>query len=177
MRAAAVARAATLAAAAALCLASPLAAEPSPPEIQEAPRIRQAIEAAIEPDTRRDVPRLPRVTIDTNGDVTVVLALRDEGAMEAIRAAARSDTLATLRAVYQSPDADRVTVATVVGTYGIIGSSGRKRELPVLRAVLSAERATQVDWGAVTADQVPELADVWWMHAAFSEAPDTLREG
>ena len=52
--------------------------EPAVEEMADAPRIRQAIEAAIDSDTRRGAPRLPRVTIDTIGDVTVVLALRNE---------------------------------------------------------------------------------------------------
>ena len=41
--------------------------------------IRQAIAAVLDPATKRNAERLPRVTIDPTGDVTVVFALRDEG--------------------------------------------------------------------------------------------------
>jgi hypothetical protein len=41
--------------------------------------IRQAIAAVLHPATKRNTERLPQVTIDATGDVTVVFALRDEG--------------------------------------------------------------------------------------------------
>jgi hypothetical protein len=142
-------------------------AVPASQEITEAPQIRQSVEAAIDPDTRRGVVRLPRVTIDTTGDVTVVVALRDEGEQEAIHAAALEDTLRVLSAIYHSSDLERITTATVVGTYTVIGAAGRARELPVLRAVLSAERAAKLDWSTVDPPRLPDLVDVWWMHAGF----------
>src|ERR687887_2202990 len=87
---------------AAMLAAAPAAAEPTE-QIGEAPRIRQAIEAAIDPDTRRGVARLPRVTIDATGDATAVLALRNEADdPDATYAAALDDALRVLRAVYHS---------------------------------------------------------------------------
>jgi hypothetical protein len=152
---------------AAMLAAAPAAAEPTE-QIGEAPRIRQAIEVAIDPDTRRGVARLPRVTIDATGDATAVLALRNEADdPEATYAAALDDTLRVLRAIYHSADVDRISIATVVGTFNVIGATGRAREVPVLRAVLSAEHAAQLDWAALGPDEVPQLADVWWVHAGF----------
>lgn len=162
---------------AAILAAAPAAAEPTE-LIAEAPRIRRAIEAAIDPDTRRGVTRLPRVSIDSTGDVTVVVALRDVAEdPDATYAAALGDTLAVLSAVYHSPDVDRVTTATVLGTYAVIGATGRTREQPVLRAVLSAEHAGRLDWGSVEPEQVPQLVDVWWVHAAFHGREDMLGGG
>jgi hypothetical protein len=149
-------------------LAAPAAAGPALQEIQDAPRIREAIEASVDPDTRRNVPRLPRVTIDTTGDVTVVLALRDQADdPQATYAAALDDTLVVLSAVYHSPDAERVTTTTLVGTFAVIGASGRQRELPVLRAALSAQRAAELDWSSIAPEQLPSVVDVWWVHPAF----------
>jgi hypothetical protein len=152
---------------AAMLAVAPAAAEPTE-QIGEAPHIRQAVEAAIDPDTRRGVTRLPRVTLDATGDATVVLALRNEDDdPEATYAAALDDTLRVLRAVYHSADADRISSVTVVGTFNVISATGRARELPVLRAVISAEHAAQLDWAALGPDEVPQLADVWWVHAGF----------
>ena len=148
-------------------LAVPAGAAPSGQDITDAPLIRAAVTAAIDPDTKRDAPRLPRVGIDSTGDVTVVFALRDEGELGAIRAGAQADALAILSAVYHSPDAHRVTTTTVVGTFSVIGKRDQGRELPVLRAVLTAERAAGLDWDGLAPEQLPEIVDVWWLHAAF----------
>jgi len=162
--------------AACLVAARPAAIEAAE-TIVEAPRIRQAIEAAIELDTKRGAVRLPRVSIDETGDVTVVVALRDE--LEdrgATYAAALDDTLAVLRAVYHSPDAGDIRSATVLGTFAVTGATGRTREQPVLRAVLSAGPATNLDWASVEPEALPTLADVWWVHAAF-HGRDSMIEG
>jgi hypothetical protein len=144
------------------------AAQSQVAQIVDAPQILQAVGAVLSPDTARDVPRLARATIDTTGDVTVVFALRNEhDDKQAIHTTALADTLAILWAIYHSPDTNHVATTTVVGTYALTGKTGRTRELPVLRAVLSAQRAAQLDWQALSLEQLPQAVDVWWMHAAM----------
>jgi hypothetical protein len=125
--------------------------------------IRQAITAVLDPSAKRNAERLPRVTIDPTGDVTVVFALRDEGSIDAIRARGMADTLTILKAVYHSPQARQVKTATVLGTYSITGASNRARELAVMRAVLSAPKADGISWQDAQAKQLPQLVDVWWL--------------
>lgn len=152
-----------------LLLARLAGAAPAGQEILDAPQIYDAVLAALGPETNRDVPRVARATIDETGDVTVVFALRDEGSLDAIRATALADTLAALWAVYHAPESDRVTTTTVLGTFAVIGKRGSARETPVLRAVLSADRAATLDWDALAPEQVPAIVDVWWLHAAFTD--------
>jgi hypothetical protein len=135
----------------------------SPDAVTNATPIRQAITAVLDPATNRNAERLPRVTIDPTGDVTVVFALRDEGSIDAIRARGMADTLTILRAVYHSPQARQVTTATVLGTYSITGASNRARERTVMRAVLSAHKADGINWQDTQAQQLPQLVDVWWL--------------
>ena len=152
----------------ALVPGGPGLAAPPGQGIDDAPQIYEAILASIDPQTNRDAVRVPRVTIGATGDVTAVIALRDEGDDPvALYATALADTLAILRAVYQSPVADRVSTATVIGTYPVKGSRGTVRELPVLRAVLTAGGANRLEEG-VEPESVPRLADAWWVHGAFA---------
>jgi hypothetical protein len=139
--------------------------------IADAPNILMAVGAVLNPDTKRDVPRMSRATIDGSGDVTVVFALRNENDDQAaIVTTALADTLASLWAIYHSPDTAQVTSATVIGTYAVEGKTGRMRETPVLRAVLTASNAAHLNWNAVMPEQVPDIADDWWMHEKFAGA-------
>lgn len=141
--------------------ASPIASRT--PAARDATPIRRAITAVLDPSAKRPTMRLPRVSIDATGDLTVVFALRDEGSFEGIRTAALTDALAILRAVYRSPSAAYVRTATVIGTFSITGPRG-PREMPVLRAVLSAERASHLDWANVRPEQLPTLVDDWFQY-------------
>jgi hypothetical protein len=145
--------------------------------IDDAPTIRQHVEAALPGSLNRDLDqRVTRATIDETGDVTVVFALRSADEMERVRNAALEDTLAALRAVYSSPEANRVTSSTVLGTFSVIGKRGTAREQPVLRAVLSAERAQALSWPSIQAEELPTLVDTWWLMAAFGDTA-SLRGG
>jgi hypothetical protein len=109
--------------------------------------------------------------MDPSGDVTVSFAIRDIGDdPPAIRAGALADTLSVLRGVYGSDEAGRVRTLTVLGTFPFKGTkSPSVHESPVLRAVLSAERAAAVDWSQVSPQAVPTLVDTWWLQGAFAE--------
>jgi hypothetical protein len=146
-------------------------------QIEDAPTIRQTIEAALPASLSRELDeRVPRATIDEAGDVTVVFALRSADEMDAVREAALEDSSAVLRAIYSSPEANRVTSATVIGTFSVIGKRGTAREQPVLRAVLSADRARALSWPSIQREQLPALVDTWWLMAAFGDIA-TLRGG
>jgi hypothetical protein len=141
------------------------------PAIADAPNILLAVGAVLNPDTKRDVPRMARATIDTSGDATVVFALRNENDnQEAIVTTALADTLAAFWAIYHSPDTAQVTSATVIGTYNVQGKTGSMRELPVLRAVLTANNAAHLNWNAVMPEQVPDIVDDWWIHEKLAGA-------
>jgi hypothetical protein len=135
-------------------------------QIDDAPELRASLERALPVELNRDVEdRLPRVTIDETGDVTVVFALRSADDLGSVRDAAVADTLNVLQTVYGSPEAARVGSVTVLGTFNVIGKRNTAREQPVLRAVLSAPRAPAVL--ERSAEEVPSLLDTWWIHAGF----------
>jgi hypothetical protein len=132
----------------------------------------QALSAGLSLGTHREAGRLPTVRVDPAGDATVVFAIRGEDDdAQATRAGALSDTLTVLRTVYQSPEAAQVQTLTVLGTFPFKSTKGRAvRESPVLRAVLSAETASQLDWSLLTPDGVPGAVDTWWLQDAFANA-------
>jgi hypothetical protein len=132
----------------------------------EEPSVRQSIEAALEMDTYREAQRLPRVTLDApTGDLTVIFAMRRPLADDPrqIVASATDDVFTIFWAIYTSAAAPRIRTATVLGTYAIVGRYERPREVPLLRAVLSAERATRLDWWSSTNLDPREALDTWWV--------------
>jgi hypothetical protein len=138
----------------------------------EDPELYALVADTLPPGTHRAAPRLATVTVDEAGQATVIFAIRSEaGDAEATRAGGVSDALSTLRTIYASPSGAELTSLTVLGTFPFKGTKGRAvREGVVLRAVLSAERAAEMDWEQVT----PADLDVWWMQEAFARAESTL---
>jgi hypothetical protein len=132
----------------------------------EEPSVRQSIESALEMDSYRQVLRLPRVTLDeASGDLTVIFAMRRPLADDPrqIVASATDDIFTILWAAYTSAAAPRIRTATVLGTYAVVGRYARPREIPLMRAVLSADRATRLDWWSVARLDPREALDVWWV--------------
>lgn len=156
---------------AALACALLMGLAPLTTRAEPAPDLRSALAGAIDPNPTRNTPRLPRVDIDAAGDATVMFAIQDaDDDADAIRAGALADTLAILHAAYASPEADRITSVTVLGTFPFKGTKGKSvREAPVLRAVLSAERAASLNWDDIT----PDALDDWWLQGAFAGALGT----
>jgi hypothetical protein len=136
-------------------------------EDQPDAHVRQAIESLIDLDTGRDVLRLPRVTFDVaRGDLTVIFAMRRPGSDDPAKivALATDDALWILWAAYASDAEARIRTATVLGTYAVSGRFARPREIPLMRAVLSADRATRVDWTAFATLDPREALDEWWVY-------------
>lgn len=129
--------------------------------------LRGRIEQAIEPGSGRGAIRLPEVWIDNTGDLTVVFALREQDTLNAFRSAAEEDVFKILRAVYTAPD-NQVRTATVIGTYSVTGERGA-RELRVLRTVLSAERAAEMDWPQASPQELFTKADVYRLYPPFGD--------
>jgi hypothetical protein len=132
----------------------------------EEPSARQSIEAALEMDTYRQAQRLPRVTLDApTGDLTVIFAMRRPLADDPrqIVASATDDVFTILWAVYTSAAAPRIRTATVLGTYAVVGRYERPREVPLLRAVLSADRAVRLDWWNTASLDPRDALDTWWV--------------
>jgi hypothetical protein len=135
-------------------------------EQSQEPTVRRAIESVLEMETGRQAPRLPRVTLDTaNDDLTVVFAMRrplsDDPAQ--IVASATDDVFIILAAAYTSAAAPRIRTATVIGTYAVAGRYERPREIPLVRAVLSADRSAALDWTAAGSVDPRAAFDVWWV--------------
>ncbi len=130
------------------------------------PIVRRAIESVIELDAGRPTARLPRVSLDdTNGDLTVIFAMRRAPGDDPARIVdfATDDVFTILWAVYASGSAQRIKTVTVLGTYAVVGRYARPREIPIMRAVLSAERAAILDWTTVVSADPRDLLDVWWV--------------
>ena len=130
-------------------------------------QIRGWISSAIDPDAGRDVTRLPVVTMNEAGDLTVIVALREKTGLDTFRAAAEEDVFQILRAVYDEPQSPVQTV-TVVGTYPVTGTRST-RELRVLRTVLSKERASGIDWASATPMTLFSAADVYRFYPPFGD--------
>ena len=130
------------------------------------PVVRRAIESNIELDPGRQTARLPRVSLDdSNGDLTVIFAMRRPPGDDPtqIVAFATDDVFTILWAAYASGSAPRIKTVTVLGTYAVVGRYARAREIPIMRAVLSAERAASLDWTTVVSADPRSLLDVWWV--------------
>ena len=130
------------------------------------PVVRRAIESNIELDPGRQATRLPRVSLDdSNGDLTVIFAMRRPPGDDPtqIVAFATDDVFTILWAVYASGSAPRIKTVTVLGTYAVVGRYARPREIPLMRAVLTAERAASLDWTTVVNADPRNLLDVWWI--------------
>ncbi len=147
-----------------------LAAAQDDPVIGNSPvdaTIRGWIEAAIAPETGRGAIRLPEVWIDDTGDLSVVFALREMDDLDGFRAAAEEDVFDILKAVYTNPESP-VRTATVLGTYSVTGTRGA-RELRVLRAVLSAERAAEIDWQSARPESLFTAAETYRLYPPFGD--------
>jgi hypothetical protein len=132
----------------------------------EEPTVRQSIQSVLEMETWRQADRLPRVTLDpARGDLTIVFAMRRPLSDDPhqIVNSATDDVFTILWATYTSAAASHIRTTTVLGTYAVVGRYERPREIPLVRAVLSADRASNFDW-ANAATLNPESAfDVWWV--------------
>jgi hypothetical protein len=143
-------------------------------EQADEPVIRQALQSVLEMDTGRGVDRLPRITLDTaRGDLTIVFAMRrpmsDDPAQ--IVASATDDVFTILWATYSSSDAARIRTTTVLGTYAVSGRYEKPREIPLLRAVLSADHAANFEWSSMYRLDPSRALDTWWVEGELSAAP------
>jgi hypothetical protein len=137
------------------------------------PAVRQAIETVIELETQRDAPRLPRVSMDpAAGDLTVVFAMRRPFAddPQQIVSSATDDVFNILWASYTSPTASRIRTVTVLGTYSVVGRFARPREVPLLRAVMSARSAARMDWSQAANVNPAYVLDAWWVYGELTAA-------
>jgi hypothetical protein len=135
------------------------------------PIVRQAIESVLEMDTWRAADRLPRVTLDpARGDLTIVFAMRrplSDDPRQIVNSAT-DDVFTILWATYTSPAASQIRTATVLGTYAVVGRYERPREVPLLRAVLSADRAVNFDWTNVAILDPRTVFDAWWVEGELT---------
>jgi len=144
----------------------------------DAPIVRQAIESVLEMDTGRSAARLPRISLDVaRGDLTIVFGMRrplsDDPAQ--IVASATDDVFTILWATYTSPDATRIRSTTVLGTYAIVGRYENPREVPLLRAVLTADHAANFDWPNVASLDPRRVLDTWWVEGELAAAAPSLQ--
>jgi hypothetical protein len=138
------------------------------------PVIRQAVQSVLEMETWRDVDRLPRITLDTaRADLTVVFAMRRPMSDDPrqIVASATDDVFTILWATYTSADASRIRTTTVLGTYAVVGRYERPKEIPLVRAVLTADRATNFDWANAYRLDPRQAFDTWWVEGELSAVP------
>jgi hypothetical protein len=140
-------------------------------EESQEPTVRRAIEAVLEMETGRDARRLPRVTMDTaTGDLTVVFAMRRPFADDPARivASATDDVFTILSAAYTSDAGSRIRTATVLGTYSVGGHYARPREIPLVRAVLSADRMATFDWSTAATADPRDAFNLWWVQSELA---------
>ena len=82
-----------------------------------------------------------------------------------IVASATDDVFTILAAAYSSAAAPRIRTATVIGTYAVAGRYERPKEIPLLRAVLSADRSAAFDWTTVATADPRDAFDLWWVES------------
>jgi hypothetical protein len=85
-----------------------------------------------------------------------------------IVASATDDVFTILSAAYTSAAASRIRTATVIGTYAVAGRYARPREIPLLRAVMSANRMAAFNWSEVATIDPRDAFDVWWVEGELS---------
>jgi len=145
-----------------LLMATPASAD----ERVEEKTVRQAIQSVLEMESWRQADRLPRVTLDTaRGDLTVVFAMRrplSDDPRQIVNSAT-DDVFTILWATYTSPVVSRIRTTTVLVTYAVVGRYERPKEIPLLRAVLTADRAANFDWANVATLDPRTAFDVWWV--------------
>ncbi len=149
--------------AALLLVLTPLPVRAQPGEV---PSVRLVIQSVLEMETWRRAERLPRVTLDaTHGDLTVVFAMRRPLSDDPhqIVASAVDDVFTILWAAYASPVANQIHTTTVLGTYAVVGRYSRPKEIPLMRAVLSADRAANFDWANAGRLDPRQVLDEWWV--------------
>ena len=140
-------------------------------ELTDEPVVRQALQSVLEMDTGRDVERLPRITLDpVRGDLTIVFAMRRPQSDDPrqIVASATDDVFSILWATYASADAARIRTTTVLGTYAITGRYEHPREVPLVRAVLTADRAANFDWSNAYRLDPGQAFDTWWVEGELA---------
>jgi len=138
-------------------------------EPDQASDLKAAVESTLDLNAQRDTIRVPRVTIDPAGEATVQFAVRNSGTdPQAVSAAALDDVKTILSTVSQSTDAPRITSTTVIGTYPVVNESGMVPESIVLRAGLSAARASQIDWSTLAPQDLASALDSFWMHPVLT---------
>jgi len=140
-------------------------------EQTDEPVVRQALQAVLDMDTGRGVERLSRITLDTSrGDLTIVFAMRrpltDDPRQ--IVASATDDIFSILWATYASADAPRIRTTTVLGTYAVSGRYDNPREIPLIRAVLTADRAANFDWASAYRLDPSQALDTWWVEGELA---------
>src|SRR5438067_1430771 len=151
-----------------------LAAPVSAQERVGEPVVRQAIEAVLDMDAGRDVERLSRIDLEpVKGDLTIVFAMRRPMSDDPrqIVASGTDDVFTILWAIYTSQDAPLIRTATVLGTYAVVGRYERPREIPLVRAVLTADHATNFDWSRIATVDPARVLDTWWVEGELLAAP------
>jgi hypothetical protein len=83
---------------------------------------------------------------------------------------ATNDIFNVLWAAYNTPTWPPVRTTTVLGTYAVVGRYARPREIPLVRAVLSAEGAARLDWSRTTSLDPKTAFDVWWVEGELVAA-------
>jgi hypothetical protein len=130
------------------------------------PTVRQAVQSVLDMDSGRGVARLPRITLDTaRGDLTIVFAMRRPMSDDPhqIVASATDDVFTILWATYNSGDASRIRTTTVLGTYAVSGRYEQPKEVPLLRAVLTADKAANLDWSSAATLDPSQAFSGWWV--------------
>ena len=66
------------------------------------------------------------------------------------------------------PRRRRIRTATVIGTYSVGGHYARPREIPLVRAVMSADRSAALDWTTVATVDPHNAFDLWWVQGQLA---------
>jgi hypothetical protein len=155
-----------------VCLSVQVPAASAQQQIDE-PVVRQAVQSVLELDTYRGVDRLPRITLDASlGDLTIVFAMRRPTVddPQQVVASAIDDIFTILWATYNSADAPRIRTTTVLGTYAVVGRYENPKEIPLIRAVLTADRAANFDWAHTNLLDPGRAFDTWWVEGELGAA-------
>jgi hypothetical protein len=139
--------------------------------LTDEPVVRQALQSVLDMDTGRGVDRLSRITLDPAlGDLTIVFAMRRPQSDDPrqIVASATDDVFSILWATYASAAAPRIRTTTVLGTYAVTGRYEHPREVPLLRAVLTSDRAANFDWSNAYRLDPGQAFDTWWVEGELA---------
>jgi len=116
-------------------------------------------------DSNRNIPRISRAMVDTDGTVEVHWSINDNLTPSLIRDGARQDVVNIVAVVTQTIGVSKQLI--IVGDFAVPDGYGHTLERPVVAATYSARTLAKIGPGGIRSDRILRVADSTEVDAAF----------